>query len=111
MTRNFASLALARLYEKQGYIDDALEIYKALDLSQRPDAQNILDTISRLEAQRKTASADDKKTFSEAAGQDVLTPGQAGAKEARMAHMLETWLKLIIMQKRVNIFKNIKARL
>ncbi|MDQ1269790.1 MAG: hypothetical protein QG618_1099, partial [Thermodesulfobacteriota bacterium] len=31
MTRNCASLPLARLYEKQGYIDDALEIYRAID--------------------------------------------------------------------------------
>ncbi|MGD9824584.1 hypothetical protein [Desulfobacter sp.] len=110
MTRNFASLALARLYEKQGYIDDALEIYRAIDTSQSPDAKNILDTISRLEAQKKTANVDCKENLREP-GQDALKPDQTGTKEARMAHMLEIWLKLIVMQKRVDIFKHIKARL
>jgi len=110
MTRNFASLALARLYEKQGYIDDALEIYKAIDTSRNPDAEHVLDAISRLEAQKQTTDA--KESLKEP-GQDVLTsdPGQTGTKEARMAQMLEVWLRLIFMQKRVDIFKTIKTRL
>ena len=110
MTRNFASLPLASLYEKQGYIDDALEIYRAIDTSQSPDAKDILDTISRLEAQKKIA--DSTENLKEAS-HDVLTPDQvqAGTKEAGMAHMLEVWLKLIVMQKRVDIFKAFKARL
>lgn len=110
MTRNFESLALARLYEKQGHIDDALEMYRAIDTSQSPDAENILDAISRLEAQKNIA--DSKENLKEP-GQDVLTPDQVqgSTQEARMAHMLEVWLKLVFMQKRVDIFKSIKARL
>ena len=110
MTRNFGSLALARLYEKQGHIDDALEMYREIDTSQSPDAKNILDAISRLEAQKKIA--DSKENLKELS-QDVLEPDQVegGIKEARMAHMLEVWLKLIVMQKRVDIFKSFKARL
>lgn len=110
MTRNFASLQLARLYEKQGYIDDALEIYKEIYTSQTPDAKNILEAISRLEAQKKILDADSKENLKEP-GHDDLNPGQAGTKEYRMAHLLEIWLKLIVMQKRVDIFKSIKARL
>lgn len=110
MTRNFASLPLARLYEKQGYIDDALEMYRAIDTSQSPDAENILDAISRLEAQKKIA--DSKENLKEP-GQDVLNSDQlqGSTKEDRMAHMLELWLRLIVMRKRVDIFKTIKARL
>lgn len=115
MTRNFASLTLARLYEKQGYVDDALEIYRAIDTSQSPDADNITDTIARLEAQKQAAGPgpddpDDQQNL-EASGKDALIPVWKNTKEAGMAHMLEAWLKLIIMQKRVDIFKNIKARL
>ncbi|MCA1785336.1 MAG: hypothetical protein LC657_05050 [Desulfobacteraceae bacterium] len=110
MTRNFATLSLARLYEKQGYIDDALEIYREIDTSQSPDAKHIRDAISRLEAQKKIAAS--KENFKEP-GQDVLTPDQVqvSTKEARMAHMLEVWLRLIVIQKRVDIFKSFKARL
>ncbi len=110
MTRNFESLALARLYEKQGHIDDALDMYREIDTSQSPDAKNILDAISRLEAQKKIA---DSKENLKDLSQDVLEPGQVegSTKEARIAHMLEVWLRLIVMQKRVDIFKSIKARL
>nr|WP_320014750.1 hypothetical protein [uncultured Desulfobacter sp.] len=110
MTRNFASLPLARLYEKQGYIDDALEMYREIDTSQSPDAKNILDAIARLEAQKKIV--DSKENLKEP-DQDVLTPDQVqrSTKEARMAHLLEVWLRLIVMQKRVDIFKSIRARL
>lgn len=112
MTRNFASLPLARLYEKQGYIDDALEIYRAIDTSQSPDAKMIIDTIFRLEAQKKIGDAERKENLKESS-RDILKPDpvQVSIKGARMAHILEIWLKLIIMQKRVDIFKNIKARL
>lgn len=110
MTRNFASLPLARLYEKQGYIDDALEMYRAIDTSQSPDAKSILDAIARLEVQKKIA--DSKENLKEP-GQDVLKPDQVqgSTREAGMAHMLEVWLRLIVMRKRVDIFKRIKARL
>lgn len=102
MARNFASLGLAQLYEKQGYIDDALDMYKAIDAGQSPDAGHIIDAISRLEAQKKTPKEP---------GLFASGPVQVLDKEARMAHMLEIWLKLIFMQKRVDVFKNIKARL
>ncbi|NDY72119.1 hypothetical protein DO021_14105 [Desulfobacter hydrogenophilus] len=110
MTGNFASLALARLYEKQGYMDDALEIYKTIDTSRNPDAENVLDAISRLEVQKQTV--DTKESLKEP-GHDSINPDQVQdtTKEARMAHLLEVWLRLIVMQKRVDIFKTIKARL
>ena len=112
MTRNFASLRLARLYEKQGYIDDALEIYRAIDTSQSPDAKIIIDTISRLEAQKRTGDAACKENLKDSNPVVLKSDSvQVSIKGARMAHMLERWLKLIVMQKRVDIFKNIKARL
>lgn len=110
MTRNFASLQLARLYEKQGYIDDALEIYRQIDTSQATDAKDILAAISRLEALKKTADATSKENLNKQ-GYDALKPDQSRTREAGMAQLLEIWLKLIVMQKRVDIFKSIKARL
>jgi len=91
MTGDFGSLPLARLYEKQGYIDEALEIYRAIDTSQN---EHVLAAISRLKAQKETA--DDS---------------QDSTKEAKMAHLLEVWVRLIVMRKRADIFKAIRARL
>lgn len=112
MTHNFESLPLARLYEKQGYIDDALDMYKALDTSQSPDAKEIIDAIARLEAQKNSEDVHSNENPKES-NHDVSTsdPVQDNTQEAGMAHMLEVWLRLIFMQKRVDIIKTIKARL
>jgi tetratricopeptide (TPR) repeat protein len=43
-----ASVTLARLYEKQGYIDDAVRVYKKI-LEKEPDNMEVLEALSRLE--------------------------------------------------------------
>nr|WP_319492109.1 hypothetical protein [uncultured Desulfobacter sp.] len=91
MTSNLGSLPLARIYEKQGYIDEALEIYRTIDTSQN---DHVLDAISRLEAQKETADDSQDRT-----------------KSTQMAHLLEVWVRLIVMRKRTDIFKAIRARL
>nr|WP_320193266.1 hypothetical protein [uncultured Desulfobacter sp.] len=110
MNHDYANLSLARLYEEQGYIDEALEIYKAIDTSQTTDDTDIRNAISRLEAQKKTADSQENVTDP---GHDVLKSDQVQGRtqEARMAHLLEVWIRLIVMQKRAAIFKTIKARL
>ncbi|PIE62945.1 MAG: hypothetical protein CSA25_02530 [Desulfobacter postgatei] len=105
MTHNFASLPLAREYEKQGYIDDALEIYRAMDTDQNPDAQEIRDAISRLDTQKHAGAAQDLN------GPDTDISGPTRTKETRVVHLLDTWLRWVVLQKRVEILKNIKARL
>jgi len=91
MTSDFGSLPLAQLYEKQGYIDDALEIYRAMDTSQNEDVR---DAVSLLEAQKEAADNSRDRT-----------------NGAQMAHLLEVWVRLIVMRKRTDIFKAIRARL
>ncbi len=129
MTRNFASLALARLYEKQGYVKDALDMYRALDTSRYPDTNDISDAVSRLQAsvaqmplsvieQEKTNSITGRVEHETASSElnqgrtDVIMPDLSdSSKEVRVAALLEKWLMLLIMQKRVDVFKNIKSRL
>lgn len=107
MTSNLGSLQLARLYEKQGYIDEALEIYRAVDTSQN---EHVLEDISRLEAQKEIA--EDKDGAKEPRPHGVTSDQVQGrAKEAQMAHLLEVWVRLIVMRKRADIFKTIRARL
>ena len=43
-----ASVTLARLYEKQGYIDDAIEVYKKL-LEKEPDNMEVQEALTRLQ--------------------------------------------------------------
>ena len=125
MTQNFASLALARLYEKQGYTKDALEMYQALDVSCYPDAEDIEGSIARLQAietqaplntvaqetQGVSNNEPPKKDFHQS-GSDVASSDMTGvSKEEGMSLLLEKWLMLMIMQKRVDVFKDIKSRL
>lgn len=110
MTSDFVgSLPLARLYEKQGYIDEALEIYRAIDTNQ--DA-HVLDAVSRIEAQKD--AADGKESAKDPNYDDPglnSDPVQDSTKEAKMTHLLEVWVRLIVMRKRADIFKAIRARL
>lgn len=110
MNDNFAGLSLARLYEKQGYIDDALEIYRAIGANQDFDDADINMAISRLELQKQAAHAKESVKEPDAV---VLNSDsvQVRTEEAGMAQMIEVWLRLIVMRKRVDIFKAIKSRL
>ena len=125
MTRNFASLALARLHEKQGYTKDALEMYQALDASSYPDTEDIEGAIARLQAieakaplnteapevQGVSNNADTYQDLDQNGSDRVSSEMTAVSKEERMSVLLEKWLMLMIMQKRVDVFKDIKKRL
>ena len=111
MTSDFGSLPLARLYEKQGYIDDALEIYRTIEASQN---EHILEAISRLEAQKRAADdKEDDKDKVKDSSDDGLKSDQVSnsTKEIKMVQLLEVWVRLIVMRKRADIFKAIRARL
>ncbi len=47
-----ASVTLARLYEKQGYIEDAIEVYKRI-LEKEPDNMEVQEALERLENMEK----------------------------------------------------------
>ncbi|WDP88877.1 MAG: hypothetical protein HUN04_03650 [Desulfobacter sp.] len=117
MTEQFASIELARLYESQGYLDDALAMYRTLtheggDAAMVSEAE---EAVTRLEEQlsESRGTPPDTAPLPEMEGMDI----QEGRKEPeseqekRMAALLEKWLMLMVVQKRVNVFKAIRARL
>jgi hypothetical protein len=109
MTSDFGSLPLARLYEQQGYIDEALEIYRAMDTSQN---EHVLDAVARIEARKE--AADDKERAKDPSHDGLNLNSdqvQGCTKEAQMTHLLEVWVRLIVMRKRTDIFRAIRARL
>ncbi|MCG8632879.1 MAG: hypothetical protein MI863_03575 [Desulfobacterales bacterium] len=156
MTRKFASIELARLYETQGYFEDALSMYRRLDDDVLKGGAEVRAAIKRIELSRpgqdedqdapeelarieqslaelsfeglepavKTTAAD---VLKEADDQDNLfafAPDENGRddeagsesvaqlpREKKMARLLEKWLMLMVVQRRVNLFRAIRARL
>ena len=167
MSKRFASIELARLYETQGYLEDALAMYKSLNddvlkggaevraavkrielamlrQDQVGDAHEAIDLalkdISdmeldppvlvadyRTERPHVETDIDDDIPVDSGDGADNLfeyTPElngadfeqggpasyEPGSKEENMAGLMEKWLMLMVVQRRVNLFKAIRSR-
>lgn len=147
MTGRFASIELARLYETQGYLQDALSMYRRLEEDDCPadDRAEIRAAINRVESALKThdtgtaAVPDDARKIGQTlaelndavpddAGDDQQAPedenlfayrpednGTASHNttdpKIKTAALLEKWVMLMVVRKRVNLFKAIRARL
>lgn len=115
MSRKFASIELARLYETQGYLEDALFMYNRLDDSGAPKGgAEVRAAIKRVEQAlgNQGRAADDAglsigRALKDLNGTDRCTTGP----EQDMARLLEKWLMLMVIQRRVSLFKSIRARL
>ena len=93
MNTEFRTLELARLFESQGHYQDALEIYESL--AQSDDDPEIAEACERLAA---------------LAGDTTEKEVEKESSQA-MAERLETWLRLLILKKRLGLYKRITARL
>jgi len=119
MTQKFASIELARLYESQGYIEDALTMYKTLDQEDDAKSVEVRASITRLEsalAEMDTAPLSDdagiEKIIAEVNEIDAEpTPGIKTDQETKISKLMDKWLMLMVVQKRVKLFKAIRARL
>ena len=105
MTEQFASIELAGLYENQGYIDDALDMYRILTHdSTEAVRKEALEAVARLEKKRGGDTA--RKTEQ---AHDITLKNDA-SPEKRLSLLMEEWLTLMVAQKRINTFKAIKIR-
>ncbi len=92
MNTEFKTLELAKLFESQGHYQDALEIYESL--AQTDDDPDISDACKRL----RGLTGSSEKQFGEGSSQ-------------HMAGLLETWLRLLILKKRLGLYRKITSRL
>ena len=94
MSPEYRTKTLANVYENQGHFQDALDIYRELDQESSGDDAGLKAACRRLEA-ALAASGDET----------------AAGPEDRAAHLLEQWLRLLILEKRLGQFEKIQARL
>ena len=90
MTQDIKTLELAKIYESQGYYEDALEIYSFLNTKQT--SNEIKAGLKRMEK-----SVEDK--------------GQNSLHKDNIPGLFEKWATLMFLKQRLDNFKKTKARL
>lgn len=90
MKQDIGTLELARLYERQGYYKEALEIY--LHIDSRETSGEIQAGVARMNKKLR----------------DI---GEQPHPEEKISFLLEKWLMLIVLRHRLDNFTKIKKRL
>lgn len=88
MTREIKTLELARVYENQGYYQEALGIYTYL--ADYQPSREVESALSRLEGKMKTPV-------------ELLKP------EKKISNLLEKWMMLVVLRQRLDNFNKIKS--
>lgn len=132
MTRKFASIELARLYEAQGYVEDALSMYRSLDDDVLEGGAEVRAAVRRLELavlqQEGEKGMSGKPDDATPAGPGQMIASSLAAlngdlefeeripdrpqspEERKIAGLMEKWLALMVVRKRLQLFKRIRAR-
>ena len=99
MNQEFVTMEMAKVYEAQGHYKDALDIYKIL--AEDPvSGQKAREAVSRVEAAMETPA------LAASSGPEPVDPDP----EKRLRVLLERWLRLLILKKRLDLFQKFKAR-
>ncbi|MBU3953434.1 MAG: hypothetical protein KKF12_09805 [Proteobacteria bacterium] len=106
MSQEFNTLELARIYEAQGYLQDAFEMYQALaEESREKDSREKVPEINaglhRMEAALQRQGNPPANAL-----ESVESPLPGG----KTAHLLEQWLMLMVLQKRVALVQSTKSQ-
>ena len=101
MSHEFNTLELARIYERQGYFQDAFDMYQALST----ESEQNEDPAG---GQKINAGL---KRMASALENQVRQPLVPIPPEKGIDLPLEQWLMLLMLQKRVDLMKQIKSYL
>ncbi len=111
MNQDIKTLELARIYESQGYFRTAHKIYSFLD--EQKTSNEIRAGLKRCEKRKTT----DQPVDNHSPGDDQLIDTQHDdvqidvSSEKKISVLLEKWLMLMVLQRRLNTYKKIQARL
>lgn len=120
MKNKIITKELAKLYEKQGYLEDSLECYSLLyDKTQKKEfaqaidrIQNKIDPIEKSSIKKKSAAhwekfSDFKSDFQALSALDYDSKNQ---EDNKALTLFEQWVNMIVLEKRIHNFKKIQAR-
>lgn len=101
------TVELAKIYEDQGYFQDALDIYNFLNTqldSGEIEVDEVKATMIRNGLDRMQHKVEEMNTNAQ------TSLSQPDSKKQKVSALLEKWLDLLILQHRLDNFKRIKAR-
>lgn len=90
-------MELAKLYEGQGYFQDALDVYDQLEKELKEQGGKIDPAGKRIHEARQRI-------------QGAMANGRDVPWENKIETLLEQWLELLILKKRLSRFRRIKSR-
>jgi len=93
MNQELKTLEVARIYESQGYFEDALEIYSFLD-----GQETCVEVKAGL------------KRMKERMEERIEDGEQKSLPYEKISRLYQEWLELMILKQRLNNFKKIKSR-
>ena len=93
MNQELKTLEVARIYESQGYFEEALEIYSFLD--GRETCAEVKAGLKRMKERMEERIED---------GEQKSLPYE------KISRLYQEWLGLMILKQRFNNFKKIKSR-
>jgi hypothetical protein len=125
MNQDIKTIELAKVYESQGYFQDALDIYTFLD--GKETSNSIQAAIKRMEkrvqedghADSQNENASDKMSEldkinvsnSIKVSDSIKVPDNIKVHgKNRVPLLIEQWLMLMVLKQRLSAFKKIKAR-
>ncbi len=113
MGQDIKTLELARIYETQGYFRTAHKIYTFLD--EQKTSNEIKAGLKRCEKRMVSDKKPNKISDQPAENQPAdIEPSNSEIDflpEKKISKLLEKWLMLMVLQRRLNTYKKIQARL
>ncbi len=100
MGSDYNTLELARIYENQGYLDDAFAVYTALDRASKG-----LDPEVRAACQRMTKALGLPPETDPAA-----VKAGPDRTEGRINALVEEWATLLVREKQLSLYRNLKQQ-
>jgi hypothetical protein len=100
MNKEFHTLDLARIYERQGYFQDAFDIYQALSIENEQTDDPARGQLINSGLKRMRLAMENQAEQS--LGQPAIGKG--------IDSLVEQWLLLLMLQKRIHLIKQISSR-
>ncbi len=105
MDHEYNTLSLAKAYESQGYYQDAKDIYDSLNEKFQGKDTDVQAACTRMKNVLENAAESSSLMQTEQDRSVDITQG-----DARVAEHLEEWIRLLVLQKRLGLFRRIQAR-
>ena len=111
MKEKIITKELAKLYEKQGYLEDSLKCY--ISLYEQTNKQEFADAIENIKNKInpvENKSVDERPTGVWKKSSDN-EPGHEGKDDSssRALSLFEQWVNMIVLEKKIQNFKKIQA--